>query len=152
DDTSILWKEDLCIKNYQIGTAMRAKYTDADYIKKSIDSKVFCINPKREDKDTKDCLIKDNRETEVPGYGIAKMNILSTVSGASHVGVVVKDIVDHHITKIRVSEDYIGNFNMTKHMEVKMLKHVGAPSDDICWLPCPFEADLGHAEFYEGDC
>jgi hypothetical protein len=35
DESSILWKEDLCIKNHQIGTAMRAKYTDADYIKKT---------------------------------------------------------------------------------------------------------------------
>jgi hypothetical protein len=153
DDTSVKWKEDLCIKNYQIGTAMRAKYTDADYIKKTIESNVTCVAPYTEDKDTKECLIKDNKETVVQGYGLAKMDILSTVSGASHIGVVVKDGIDPHITRIRVSEDYIGNFTIEKNMKVKILKRAIAPADDVCWLPCPFEADLGHdAEFYEGDC
>jgi hypothetical protein len=93
-----------------------------------------------------------NKETAVSGCGIAKMDILSTVSGASHIGVVVKDGTDPHITMIRVSEDYIGNFTIDKHMKVKMNKPWPAGKDDKEWLPCPFEADLGHAEFYEGDC
>jgi len=150
DDTSVKWKEDLCIKNYQIDTAMRAKYTDADYIKKTIESNVSCVEP---------YLINNeaypgdpNYETAVSGCGIAKMDILSTVSGASHIGVVVKDDTDHHITMIRVSEDYIGNFTIDKHMKVKMNKPGDTGKDDAEWLPCPFEADLGHAEFYEGDC
>jgi hypothetical protein len=57
-----------------------------------------------------------------------------------------------HTTILRVSEDYIGNFNITKHMKVKMNKSIDADGDEKNWLPCPFEADLGHAEFYEGDC
>ena len=150
DDTSVKWKEDLCIKNYQINTAMRAKYTDADYIKKTIESNVSCVEP---------YLINNEAypgdptyETAVSGCGIAKMDILSTVSGASHIGVVVKGR-DPHITMIRVSEDYIGNFTIEKHMKVKMNKPWGAGKDDKDWLPCPFEADLGHdVEFYEGDC
>ncbi|NQE52615.1 hypothetical protein C5S29_03400, partial [ANME-1 cluster archaeon GoMg3.2] len=53
----------------------------------------------------------------------------------------------------RVSEDYIGNFTIEKNMKVKILKKAGAPKDEGDWLPCPFEADLGHdVEFYEGDC
>lgn len=149
DESSIKWKEDLCIKNYQIGTAMRAKYTDADYIKKTIESNVTCVEPYALNVDKWD----DNKETAVHGYGVAKMDILSTVSGASHIGVVVKNGGDPHKTMIRVSEDYIGNFTIEKNMKVKMLKIVIAPKDDKEWLPCPFEADLGHdAEFYEGDC
>jgi hypothetical protein len=149
DESSIKWKEDLCIKNYQIGTAMRAKYTDADYIKKTIESNVTCVEPYRVDVDKWD----DNKETAVHGYGVAKMDILSTVSGASHIGVVVKNGGDPHKTMIRVSEDYIGNFTIEKNMKVKMLKYIVAPDDGKDWLPCPFEADLGHdAEFYEGDC
>jgi hypothetical protein len=148
DESSILWKEDLCIKNYQINTAMRAKYTDASYIKKTIESNVSCVEPYRVDVDEWD----ENEEVAVSGCGIAKMDILSTVSGASHVGVVVKDS-DPHITMIRVSEDYIGNFTIDKHMKVKMNKPWDAVKDGKEWLPCPFEADLGHdVEFYEGDC
>ena len=151
DESSVKWKEDLCIKNYQIQTAMRAKYTDADYINKNIESNVTCVEGYWENR-VKDNLLVDAYETEVLGYGIAKMDIRSEVRGASHVGVVVKNNTDHHITMIRVSEDYIGNFNMTKHMKVKVLKHEGAPSDVPCWLPCPFGPTGLPAEFYEGDC
>ena len=152
DESSVKWKEDLCIKNYQVNTAMRAKYTDADYIKKTIESNVSCFEPYIVDEDTEDCVTKDIKEKGVHGYGIAKMDILSTVSGASHIGVVVKDIADPHITKIRVSEDYIGNFSIEKHMKVKIVKHVTAPSESVCWLPCPFGPTGVPSEFYEGDC
>ena len=148
DESSILWKEDLCIKNHQINTAMRAKYTDASYIKKTIVSNVSCVEPYVADVDEWD----ENKETAVSGCGIAKMDISSTVSGASHIGVVVKDWRDPHTTILRVSEDYIGNFTITKNMKVKMNKPWDAGKDKKEWLPCPFEADLGHAEFYEGDC
>ena len=147
DDTSVKWKEDLCIKNYQINTAMRAKYTDADYIKKTIVSNVSCVEPYLLNEDKWD----KNKETAVHGYGIAKMDILSTVSGASHIGVVVKDR-DPHITMIRVSEDYIGNFTIEKNMKVKIDKPRYAIDDDKEWLPCPFGPTGLPAEFYEGDC
>ncbi|MGB7001483.1 MAG: hypothetical protein WBE22_05655 [Halobacteriota archaeon] len=138
DDTSILWKEDLCIKNYQIDTAMRAKYTDASYIKKTIESNVSCVEPYIADVDEWD----ENKETAVSGCGIAKMDILSTVSGASHIGVVVKARDDPHITMIRVSEDYIGNFTIDKHMKVKMNKPYDTDDKDGKeWLPCPWEDD-----------
>ena len=140
DDTSIKWKEDLCIKNYQINTAMRAKYTDADYIKKTIVSNVTCVEPYNVSK-TKG-IHKDQKETAVHGYGIAKMDILSTVSGASHIGVVVK-ARDPHITMIRVSEDYIGNFTIEKNMKVKMHKPITAKKDDKDWLPCPWDMEGG---------
>ena len=148
DDTSVKWKEDLCIKNYQINTAMRAKYTDADYIKKTIESNVSCVEPYKADVDEWD----DNKEVAVSGCGIAKMDILSTVSGASHIGVVVKEWRDPHITKIRVSEDYIGNFTIEKNMKVKVNKPWSAGKDDKEWLPCPFGPTGLPAEFYEGDC
>ncbi len=152
DESSIKWKEDLCIKNYQIDTAMRAKYTDVDYIKKTIESNVSCVEPYALDKDTKDNLCDDNKETGVHGCGVAKMDILSTVRGASHVGVVVKDDTDPHITMIRVSEDYIGNFSMEKHMKVKKDKSPCSTKDDSCWLECPFGPTGLPAEFYDGDC
>ena len=148
DESSILWKEDLCIKNYQINTAMRAKYTDASYIKKTIESNVSCVEPYLLNEDKWDY----NKETAVSGCGIAKMDILSTVSGASHIGVVVKDNTDPHITMIRVSEDYIGNFTIDKHMKVKVTKLSSAIDDDEEWLPCPFGPTGLPSEFYEGDC
>ena len=148
DESSIKWKEDLCIKNYQINTAMRAKYTDADYIKKTIVSNVSCVEPYKANEDKWD----KNKEKAEHGYGIAKMDILSTVSGASHIGVVVKDRIDPHITMIRVSEDYIGNFTIDKHMKVKVTKLSLAIDDDEEWLPCPFGPTGLPAEFYEGDC
>jgi hypothetical protein len=144
DDTSIKWKEDLCIKNYQINTAMRAKYTDADYIKKTIESNVTCVEPY---KTNEKCDPWYNKESALHGYGLAKMDILSTVSGASHIGVVVKDR-DPHITMIRVSEDYIGNFTIEKHMKVKMHKPITTKKDDADWLPCPWEDDWTRV----GDC
>lgn len=150
DESSILWKEDLCIKNYQIGTAMRAKYTDASYIKKTIESNVSCVEPYRVN-ETETHLGESNPETAVAGYGIAKMDILSTVSGASHIGVVVKDITsntyirgsysDPHTTILRVSEDYIGNFTIEKHLKVKMNKPGISVDDDEEWLPCPWDGD-----------
>ena len=163
DDTSVKWKEDLCIKNHQIGTAMRAKYTDADYIKKTIESNVTCVAPYRRNNEG---WPDDTWEEEVHGYGVAKMDILSTVSGASHIGVVVKDItirtlrsplaapvVNEHTTILRVSEDYIGNFTIDKHMTVKMNKPApDANRDGREWLPCPFGPTGLPAEFYEGDC
>ncbi|MGB3458187.1 MAG: hypothetical protein WBB08_02595 [Halobacteriota archaeon] len=140
DDTSILWKEDLCIKNYQIGTAMRAKYTDASYIKKTIESNVSCVEPYLINNEAYPG--ESNYETAVSGCGIAKMDILSTVSGASHIGVVVKARDDPHITMIRVSEDYIGNFTIDKHMKVKMNKPYDTDDKDGKeWLPCPWEDD-----------
>nr|CBH37033.1 hypothetical protein, secreted [uncultured archaeon]CBH37667.1 hypothetical secreted protein [uncultured archaeon]CBH39984.1 hypothetical protein, secreted [uncultured archaeon] len=148
DESSIKWKEDLCIKNYQINTAMRAKYTDADYIKKTIVSNVSCVEPYLVNEDKWDW----NKEKGEHGYGIAKMDILSTVSGASHVGVVVKDDTDPHITMIRVSEDYIGNFSIEKNMKVKIDKPIKGEDDDKEWLPCPFGPTGLPAEFYEGDC
>jgi hypothetical protein len=151
DESSIKWKEDLCIKNHQIQTAMRAKYTDADYIKKTIESNVSCVEPYYYDNDTEDNLCYDNKETGVHGYGIAKMDILSTVSGASHIGVVVKS-GDPHITMLRVSEDYIGNFTIEKNMKVKMHKRPKAHEDVPCWLECPFGPTGLPSEFYEGDC
>jgi hypothetical protein len=151
DESSVKWKEDLCIKNYQINTAMRAKYTDADYIKKTIVSNVSCVEPYTLDSDTKDNLCDDTKETGVHGCGTAKMDILSTVRGASHVGVVVKDDTDPHITMIRVSEDYIGNFTIEKHMKVKIDKPINGGKDDPCWLECPFGPTGLPAEFYEGD-
>ena len=148
DDTSIKWKEDLCIKNHQINTAMRAKYTNADYIKKTIVSNVSCFESYQLDNDTKACddLVDDNCETAMLGYGVAKMDILSTVSGASHIGVVVKDSSDPHITMIRVSEDYIGNFTIEKNMKVKIIKPTTARKDNATWLPCPWGKTFG------GDC
>jgi len=142
DESSVKWKEDLCIKNYQIGTSMRALYTDADYIKKSILSNVSCVEPYNY---STGC--DPAKDTAVSGCGIAKMDILSTVDGASHVGVVVKDILDPKITVLRVSEDYIGNFTIDKHMKVKMNKQPwGAGKDDKDWLPCPW------GETFGGDC
>jgi len=163
DDTSVKWKEDLCIKNHQIGTAMRAKYTDADYIKKTIESNVTCVEPYR----TNNQVYPEDPifEGSVSGYGIAKMDILSTVSGTSHIGVVVKDtssqtrrrvvapIRNAHTTILRVSEDYIGNFTIDKHMTVKMNKPGPIGNRDVAeWLPCPFGPTGLPAEFYEGDC
>ena len=150
DESSVKWKEDLCIKNYQINTAMRAKYTDADYIKKTIVSNVTCVQP----------YVINNKvhpsdstfETGVRGYGLAKMDILSDVNGASHIGVVVKSRRDSHKTMIRVSEDYIGNFNIEKHMKVKMDKSPYAGKDKKEWLECPFGPTGLPADFYEGDC
>jgi hypothetical protein len=140
DESSIKWKEDLCIKNNQIRTAMRAKYTDADYIKKTIESNVTCVEPYLLDKN--DAYPgESNPETLVFGYGLAKMDILSTVSGASHVGVVVKDMLDLKRDQIRVSEDYIGNFTIEKNMKVKMSKWIATHGDGKDWLPCPFESD-----------
>ena len=150
DDTSVKWKEDLCIKNYQIDTAMRAKYTDADYIKKTIESNVSCVEPYRINNEAYPG--DPTHETAVSGYGIAKMDIRSTVIGASHIGVVVKDKNDPHITMIRVSEDYIGNFTIEKHMKVKMNKPIAGGKDDKGWLPCPFGPTGLPSEFYEGDC
>lgn len=143
--SSIKWKEDLCIKNHQIQTAMRAKYTDASYIKKTIESNVTCVEPY---KVTETCGPWDKSETIVQGCGLAKMDILSTVSGASHVGVVVKKVADPHITILRVSEDYIGNFTIEKNMKVKVNKGGGAPppKGDGDWLPCPW------GETFGGDC
>jgi hypothetical protein len=138
DESSILWKEDLCIKNHQIGTAMRAKYTDASYIKKTIESNVTCVEPYLINHEKYPG--ESNPETAVFGYGLAKMDILSTVSGASHVGVVVKD-TDPHITVLRVSEDYIGNFTIEKNMKVKKNKDISTKGDGKDWLPCPFESD-----------
>jgi hypothetical protein len=151
EESSIKWKEDLCIKNYQIDTAMRAKYTDADYIKKTIESNVSCVEPYVYSK-TK-TKYPDKKEIGVHGCGVAKMDILSEVrGGASHIGVVVKDDTDPHITMIRVSEDYIGNFSIEKHMKVKKDKPLKGTPDGSCWLKCPFGPTGLPAEFYEGDC
>lgn len=150
DESSILWKEDLCIKNHQIGTAMRAKYTDASYIKKTIESNVSCVEPYLINNET--YRGESNYDTAVSGCGIAQMDILSTVSGASHIGVVVKDItsqslrspyVNPHTTILRVSEDYIGNFTIEKNMKVKMNKPGTSDKDKADWLPCPWDKEGG---------
>jgi hypothetical protein len=138
---------------------MRAKYTDADYIKKTIESNVTCVEPYRRNTEG---WPDRTWEEGVSGCGIAKMDILSTVSGASHIGVVVKDLTSQtlraplgnaHTTILRVSEDYIGNFTIDKHMTVKMNKPAPLGDRDRReWLPCPFGPTGLPAEFYEGDC
>jgi hypothetical protein len=140
EESAPKWKQDLCIKNYQIGTAMTARYMNADYISKDIVSTVSCIEPY--------CINSradpwSHRETAVPGVGLAKLDILSTVTGKSHVGVVSYGVpvlgISRPIAAIRVSEDYIGNFTMEKHMKVKIDKVPVPPcgSDDNEWLVCP---------------
>jgi hypothetical protein len=114
EETAPMWKEDLCIKNYQIGTAMRELYTTADYIKKNTKSNVSCLEPKCVD-EKGDPKIK---EKCVHGVGVIELDILSTVSGASHVGVLIKGSKKDAET-IRVSEDYLGNFTIQKTLKTK---------------------------------
>jgi hypothetical protein len=135
EESAPKWKQDLCIKNYQIGTAMTARFMDADYIKKDIKSNVTCIEAL--------CAHRMGspgiRETAVPGLGLAKLDILSTVSGRSHVGVVsygAPFILRPTAADIRVSEDYIGNFTMEKHLKMDAVKP-RICDDDGGWLGCP---------------
>lgn len=130
------WKQDLCIKNYQIGTAMTARFMDADYIQKDIISNVSCIEPYEVN------VVKEDpsKEKGIHGVGLVKLDIQSTVSGKSHVGVVSYGVPVPAITRppaIRVSEDYIGNFTMEKHLKVELTKLPSPTPDKVGWLPCP---------------
>jgi hypothetical protein len=135
EESAPKWKQDLCIKNYQIGTAMTVRFMDADYIKKDIKSNVTCVEAFCADRRGDPCV----KETAVPGFGLATLDILSTVSGRSHVGVVsygAPFILRPTAADIRVSEDYIGNFTMEKHLKMDAVKP-RICDDDGGWLGCP---------------
>jgi hypothetical protein len=135
EESAPKWKQDLCIKNYQIGTAMTARFMDADYIKKDIKSKVTCVEAFCADREGDPCI----KETAVRGFGLATLDIQSTVSGRSHVGVVSYGgpvLARPTAAVVRVSEDYIGNFTMEKHLKVNETKSIICV-DDVDWLGCP---------------
>lgn len=131
-ETAPRWKEDLCIKNYQIGTAMRELYMSADYIKKNTKSNVTCLEPKCID-EKGDPKIK---EKCVHGVGVVELDILSTVSGASHVGVLIKGS-KRGAEAVRVSEDYLGNFTIQKALKTREDKKKVCKNDTEPWLVCP---------------
>jgi hypothetical protein len=132
EETAPMWKEDLCIMNYQIGTAMRELYTTVDYIRKNTKSNVTCLEPKCVD-EKGDPKIK---EKCVHGVGVVELDILSTVSGASHVGVLIEGSKKGAET-IRVSEDYLGNFTIQKMLKTKEDKKKECKKDTKQWLECP---------------
>jgi hypothetical protein len=131
EETSPKWKEALCIKNYQIGTAMTEMYTNADYIEKCTESKVKCVEPKL---GPEDC---EGAKEDIDGYGLACLSIESKVDGAAHIGAVVKDTGDQRTTIIKISEDYIGNFTICKKMTMNETKDT-SDVDKKTWLECPW--------------
>lgn len=133
EKTAPMWKEDLCLKNYQIGTAMRVSYMTADYIRKDTKSNVTCVEPKCVDEKGEPKI----KEKCVDGVGVVEFEILSTVSGASHVGVLIKGY-EKGAETIRVSEDYLGNFTIQKSLKTKEDKKKECKKDKNQWLGCPW--------------
>jgi hypothetical protein len=126
------FKEDLCIKNYQIGAAMRELYLYVDSLTKEVDSKLICMPAYCEDTNEDGI-----NETARKGYGLAELNTQSQVTGAAHIGVLLKKPEDPHVTLVRVSDDYIGTFKIVKELEIEDSKSIECPDDPESWLACP---------------
>ncbi|HID20576.1 MAG TPA: hypothetical protein EYP28_06550 [Methanophagales archaeon] len=109
------FRDDLCIKNRHIGATMSVAYTYADSI------------------------IKETR-SEVSYLPAAELDIQSRVTGAAHVGVLLKDPNDPYETRVHVSEDYIGTFYLLKWLEIKDEKKPKSETENETedyWLVCP---------------
>jgi hypothetical protein len=109
------FKDDLCIKNREVGAAMTVQYTYADSITKETMSRV----------------------SYTP---LAELDIQSRVTGTAYIGVLLKDPDDPHETQVHVSEDYMGTFNLLRWLEIKDIKKSassGSDETDEDWLLCP---------------
>jgi hypothetical protein len=145
------FKEDLCIKNYQIGAAMRELYLYVDSLTKEVDSKLICMPAYCEDTNEDGI-----NETARGGYGLAELNTQSQVTGAAHIGVLLKKPEDPHVTLVRVSDDYIGTFEIVKELEIRDEKSIKCPDDELVygWLDCPSICPRPETywEWCPGDC
>ncbi|HID20575.1 MAG TPA: hypothetical protein EYP28_06545 [Methanophagales archaeon] len=146
------FKEELCIKNYQIGAAMRERYLYVDTLTKETESELVCEPA---------CCVDENEdginETAIYGFGIAELNTKSQVSGAAHIGVLLKKPEDPHVTLVRVSDDYTGTFEIVKWLEIKDAKKLKCPEDNETvygWLDCPSICPQPETywEWCPGDC
>ena len=92
---------------------MRERYLYVDSITKEVDSKLICMPAFCVDKNEDGI-----NETAIKGYGLAEFNIQSQVTGAAHIGALLKDPKDLHVTLVRVSDDYIGTFEIVKELDM----------------------------------
>lgn len=115
---NVEWKEDICLKDYQVGAAMRERYYAAESVQKN----------------TKGGITSVASTASVTGYGEIWMNTDSSFTGWGHFGVLATnketDFVD-------VDEDYFGTYQMKKSAYMKVPKAPACPpTPPEDWLPC----------------
>ena len=137
-NVDVQWKEDICMKDYQIGVAMRERYYAAESVTKTTKGDITSV-------------ATDRSATESnQGYGSMNMSVDSSFTGWGHFGVVAKDGKVKGTTFIDVSEDYFGTYQMKKTASIKVPKapYTYTPTED--WLTCDNPAswcsECGHPE------
>ncbi len=134
-NVDVQWKEDICMKDYQIGVAMRERYYAAESVGKTTTGDITSVATDR------------SATASNQGYGSMNMSVESNFNGWGHFGVLA---TDSKTTFVDVSEDYFGNYTMKKTASIKVPKgpYTYIPTED--WLPCnnPEEwcDECGHPE------
>ena len=134
-NVDVQWKEDTCMKDYQIGVAMRERYYAAESVTKTTKGDITSVATDRTAKESNQ------------GYGSMNMSVDSSFNGWGHFGVLA---TDGKTTFVDVSEDYFGDYTMKKTASIKVPKNpnIGIPPEE--WLPCdnPEEwcNECGHPE------
>ena len=120
-NVDVQWKEDICMKDYQIGVAMRERYYAAESVTKTTKGDITSV------------ATKTNASETNTGYGSMNMSVDSNFNGWGHFGVLA---TNSKTTFVDVSEDYFGSYTMKKTASIKVPKkpYKHKPTED--WLPC----------------
>ena len=118
-------KEKTCGKSYQIGSSMHHQIEYARGFNKDLEVNLTCRAPTADEN----------------GLGYAQMRIEEEVTeGTVHIGELLTDDDDESKgwkePLVEIDENYIGNFKITKEMEVCTTKSKKTPKKD--WLSCCF--------------
>jgi uncharacterized repeat protein (TIGR01451 family) len=118
---SSLWVQDICLKNKDQGTAIHKRITNAAFI----------------NDDT--TVTKSSKSSKTWTSSTSLMNITSSFNGSMHIGARVENVsIGARTENVSISEDYIGEFNVTELIEIVKNKPKSSSSSETSnWLFCP---------------
>jgi hypothetical protein len=121
-------QEEICIKNYADSaknftgaTSMNARFNSLDILSSSISAKLYY----------KDLVSDDDYESKLSREGKTNLILASAFTGKGHIGVLNRG---EDGTPIKIDEDYVGTFSLTKKMSHEFKHEWKAEADE--WLPC----------------
>jgi uncharacterized repeat protein (TIGR01451 family) len=108
---SSLWVQDICVKDKEKGTAIHKRISNAAFMKDDTTA------------------TKSSESWKSWKSWKSLMNITSSFNGSMHIGARAENV--------GLSEDYIGEFNVTERIEIVKKEPKSSSSETSAWLFCP---------------
>ena len=100
---------------------MNARFNSLDILSSSISAELYY----------RDLVSDDDYESKLSRAGKTNLNLASAFTGKGHIGVLN---LGEDGTPIKIDEDYVGTFSLTKKMSHEFKHEWKAEADE--WLPC----------------